>query len=76
MMKTKSFKESNVFMSRKLVPPEVFDKLHGVLKDNGAEVFPCCNPSRNGPNDFHVISSIDHVIPPFYFYKYFEIVSI
>ncbi|XP_022768095.1 DNA topoisomerase 2-binding protein 1-A isoform X2 [Durio zibethinus] len=60
MMKTKAFKGSNVFMSRNLVPPEVFDKLHGVLKDNGAQVFLCCDPSRNGPDDFHVISSIDH----------------
>ncbi|OMO50359.1 hypothetical protein CCACVL1_30486 [Corchorus capsularis] len=51
---------SNVFMSRKLVPPEVFDKLHGVLKDNGAQVFLCCDPSRNGADDFHVISSMDH----------------
>ncbi|OMP05431.1 hypothetical protein COLO4_08845 [Corchorus olitorius] len=61
MMKTKPFKGSNVFMSRKLVPPEVFDKLHGVLKDNGAQVFLCCDPSRNGADDFHVISSMDHV---------------
>ncbi|XVF36981.1 hypothetical protein REPUB_Repub19eG0105700 [Reevesia pubescens] len=60
MKKTKAFKGSNVFMSRNLVPPEVFDKLHGVLKDNGAQVFLCCDPSRNGSDDFHVISSIDH----------------
>ncbi|XVE60277.1 hypothetical protein DITRI_Ditri05aG0115900 [Diplodiscus trichospermus] len=60
MMKTKAFSGSNVFMSRNLVPPEVYDKLHGVLKDNGAQVFLCCDPSRNGPDDFHVISSIDH----------------
>ncbi|XWS25087.1 hypothetical protein CRYUN_Cryun27aG0041000 [Craigia yunnanensis] len=60
MMKTKAFNGSNVFMSRNLVPPEVFDKLHGVLKDNGAQVSLCCDPSRNGLNDFHVISSIDH----------------
>ncbi|GKU87761.1 hypothetical protein SLEP1_g2105 [Rubroshorea leprosula] len=59
-MKTNAFRGSNVFMSRKLVPPEVFDKLLGALKDNGAEVFLCCDPSRNGQNDFHVISSIDH----------------
>ncbi|GMI77118.1 meiosis defective 1 [Hibiscus trionum] len=60
MAKVKAFKGSNVFMSRNLVPPEVFDKLHGVLKDNGAQVFLCCDPSRNGPDDFHIISSIDH----------------
>ncbi|GMJ15184.1 meiosis defective 1 [Hibiscus trionum] len=58
--KVKAFKGSNVFMSRNLVPPEVFDKLHGLLKDNGAQVFLCCDPSRNGPDDFHIISSIDH----------------
>ncbi|XWS21680.1 hypothetical protein CRYUN_Cryun30bG0075000 [Craigia yunnanensis] len=60
MMKTKAFKGSNVFMSRNLVPPEVFDKLHCVLKDNGAQIFLCCDPSRNGTDDFHIISSIDH----------------
>ncbi|KAE8726181.1 Topbp1, putative isoform 3 [Hibiscus syriacus] len=58
--KVKAFTGSNVFMSRNLVPPEVFDKLHGVLKDNGAQVFLCSDPSRNGPDDFHIISSIDH----------------
>ncbi|KAG4211517.1 hypothetical protein ERO13_A02G110400v2 [Gossypium hirsutum] len=60
MTKAKAFMGSNVFMSRNLVPPEVFDKLHGVLKDNGAQVLLCCDPSRNGPDDFHVISSFDH----------------
>lgn len=65
MTKAKAFQGSNVFMSRNLVPPEVFDKLHGVLKDNGAQVFLCCDPSRNGSDDFHVISSFDHVLPPF-----------
>ncbi|KAL7126194.1 hypothetical protein ABFS83_14G169100 [Erythranthe nasuta] len=56
-MATKVFKGANVFMSRNLVPPELFDALHDALKLNGAQVFLCCNPDRNGPNDYHVIAS-------------------
>ncbi|EPS65440.1 hypothetical protein M569_09337, partial [Genlisea aurea] len=56
----KVFEGENVFMSRNLVPPELFDTLHDALKLNGAHVFLCCDPSRNGPNDYHVISSPDH----------------
>lgn len=56
----KSLKGANVFMSRNLVPPELFDSLHDALKLNGADVFLCCDPSRNGPNDYHIISSSDH----------------
>lgn len=59
-MRKTTFKGANVFISRNLVPPEIFDSLHDVLKDNGAEIFLCCDPSRNGPNDYHVISSRDH----------------
>ncbi|XP_074262964.1 uncharacterized protein LOC141585822 isoform X2 [Silene latifolia] len=54
------FKGANVFMSRNLVPPEVFDALHDALKLNGAHVFLCSDPSRNSPHDFHVISSDLH----------------
>ncbi|XP_039170840.1 DNA topoisomerase 2-binding protein 1-like isoform X3 [Eucalyptus grandis] len=53
MMKTKPFQGASVFMSRNLVPPELFDTLHDALKLNGADVFLCCDPSRNGPSDFH-----------------------
>ncbi|GAV85925.1 BRCT domain-containing protein/PTCB-BRCT domain-containing protein [Cephalotus follicularis] len=60
MMRTKAFKGANVFLSRKLVPPEIFDALHDALNHNAAQLFLCCDPSRNGPNDFHVISSPDH----------------
>ncbi|KAL2317840.1 hypothetical protein Fmac_031716 [Flemingia macrophylla] len=60
MLKTKPFQGANVFMSRNLVPPEVFDALHDAVKDNGAQVHLCCDPSRNGPNDFHIISSRKH----------------
>ncbi|XP_031092446.1 DNA topoisomerase 2-binding protein 1-A isoform X1 [Ipomoea triloba] len=60
MIMAKVFKGANVFMSRNLVPPEHFDALHDALKLNGAQVFLCCDPSRNAPNDYHVISSIDH----------------
>ncbi|KAL0349386.1 UNVERIFIED_CONTAM: hypothetical protein Sangu_1166400 [Sesamum angustifolium] len=59
-MATKVFKGANVFMSRNLVPPELFDALHDALKLNGAQVLLCCDPSRNGPNDYHVIASHDH----------------
>lgn len=59
-MMTKTFKGANVFMSRNLVPPEIFDSLHDALKLNGADIFLCCDPSRNGPNDYHVILSHDH----------------
>lgn len=50
----------DVCMSRSLVPPELFDALHDALKFNGAQVFLSCDPSRNGPNDYHVIASPDH----------------
>ncbi|XP_020202421.1 DNA topoisomerase 2-binding protein 1-A [Cajanus cajan] len=60
MLKTKAFQGANVFMSRNLVPPEVFDALHDALKDNGAQLHLCCDPSRNGANDFHIISSSKH----------------
>ena len=61
MMKPKPFKGAKVYMSRNLVAPEIFDALLDALKLNGAEVELCCDPSRTGPNDFHVISSSDHV---------------
>lgn len=61
MLKTTTFKGANVFMSRNLVPPEIFDALHDALKLNGANVFLCCDPSRTGPDDYHVIASSDHV---------------
>ncbi|XP_044480329.1 DNA topoisomerase 2-binding protein 1-A-like isoform X1 [Mangifera indica] len=60
MLKPKPFKGASVFMSRNLVAPEIFDALLDALKLNGAEVFLCCDPSRTGPSDFHVISSSDH----------------
>ncbi|KAK1437587.1 hypothetical protein QVD17_03381 [Tagetes erecta] len=59
-MRKTTFKGANVFMSRNLVPPELFASLHDVLKDNGADIFLCCDPSRNGPTDYHIISSRDH----------------
>ncbi|XP_010521303.1 PREDICTED: DNA topoisomerase 2-binding protein 1-A-like [Tarenaya hassleriana] len=60
MTTTQMFNGANVFISRNLVPPEVFDTLLDALKFNGAEIFLCCDPSRNGPDDFHVIASPDH----------------
>ncbi|XP_043721482.1 DNA topoisomerase 2-binding protein 1-A-like isoform X2 [Telopea speciosissima] len=55
-----AFKGANIFMSRNLVPSEIFDTLHDSLKQNGAEVSLCCDPSRTGPNDYHIISSPEH----------------
>lgn len=60
-MAEKVFTGANVCMSRSLVPPELFDALHDALKFNGAQVFLSCDPSRNGPNDYHVIASPEHV---------------
>lgn len=60
MERTKSFKGSNVFLSRNLVLPDKFDAVHDSLKQNGAEVFLCCDPSRSGTNDYHVISGPSH----------------
>ncbi|XP_060217466.1 uncharacterized protein LOC132644845 isoform X1 [Lycium barbarum] len=60
MMTTKVFNGANVFMSRNLVPPEQFDALHDALKLNGAQVFLCCDPSRNAPTDYHLISNPQH----------------
>ncbi|CAH2067715.1 unnamed protein product, partial [Thlaspi arvense] len=60
MKTTQLFKGANVFMSRSLVPPEVFDTLLDACTLNGAEIFLCCDPSRSGPCDFHVIASPDH----------------
>ncbi|KAG9144795.1 hypothetical protein Leryth_025301 [Lithospermum erythrorhizon] len=59
-MNNRVFKGANVFMSRNLVPAEQFDTLHDALKLNGAQVFLCCDPSRNSPNDYHIISAPNH----------------
>ncbi|KZV27508.1 DNA topoisomerase 2-binding protein 1-A [Dorcoceras hygrometricum] len=59
-MAAKVFAGINAFMSRNLVPPELFDAVHDALKLNGAQVILCCDPSRNGPNDYHVIASSEH----------------
>ncbi|CAM6129333.1 unnamed protein product [Calypogeia fissa] len=52
-----AFKGHRVMLSRSLVAPEIFDILHGVLKENGAEVCLCSNPEYNSSTDFHVLSS-------------------
>ncbi|KAM0908938.1 hypothetical protein ACQ4PT_015124 [Festuca glaucescens] len=58
--RTTTFAGATVFMSRKLVAPEVFHAVHDALRLNGAEVFPCSDPDRTGPLDYHVISSSSH----------------
>ncbi|XP_042461718.1 DNA topoisomerase 2-binding protein 1-like isoform X3 [Zingiber officinale] len=55
-----TFAGANVFLSRSLVPPDVFDALHDALKLNGATVFLCSDPSRTAANDYHVIASSNH----------------
>ncbi|MCL7045376.1 hypothetical protein MKW94_003113, partial [Papaver nudicaule] len=55
MERTKPFKGANVFLSRNLIPPEKFDAVHDSLKQNGAEVILCSDPSRSGTNDYHVV---------------------
>ncbi|CAN6476061.1 unnamed protein product [Victoria cruziana] len=55
-----AFDGANVFLSRSLVAPEVFDAVHDALRSNGARVDLCCNPSRNSPDDYHVVSSSLH----------------
>jgi hypothetical protein len=55
-----------VYMSRKLVAPEVYHAVHDALRLNGAEVLPCSDPDRTGPLDYHVISSSSHVRSPFH----------
>lgn len=59
-----TFAGASVFLSRNLVAPEVFDTVHDALRLNGAEVLLCADPSRTGPQDFHVISSSSHVRTP------------
>ncbi|KAG6433591.1 hypothetical protein SASPL_105206 [Salvia splendens] len=59
-MAAKVFSGANVCLSRNLVPPELFDALHDALKFNGAQVILSCDPSRNGPADYHVIASAEH----------------
>ncbi|KAL5719563.1 hypothetical protein ACHQM5_012319 [Ranunculus cassubicifolius] len=59
-MATKPFKGSNIYLSRNLVQPELFDSIHDALKLNGATVYQCCDPSRSGLNDYHIISSPLH----------------
>ncbi|XP_022941443.1 uncharacterized protein LOC111446737 [Cucurbita moschata] len=44
MLNPKPFAGGNVFVSCNLVAQEIFD----ALKQNGADVFICCDPSRNG----------------------------
>ncbi|KAK1646712.1 hypothetical protein QYE76_064517 [Lolium multiflorum] len=58
--RTTTFAGATVYMSRKLVAPEVYHAVHDALRLNGAEVFPCSDPDRTGPLDYHVISSSAH----------------
>ncbi|XP_037421757.1 DNA topoisomerase 2-binding protein 1-A-like [Triticum dicoccoides] len=58
--RTATFAGASVFLSRKLVAPEVFDAVHDALRLNGADVLLCADPTRTGPLDYHVISSSSH----------------
>ncbi|KAK9096174.1 hypothetical protein Sjap_021671 [Stephania japonica] len=61
MKLTKCFNGANVFLSRNLVAPEIHAAVKDALKDHGAHIFDNCDSSRNGPDDYHVISSYNHV---------------
>ncbi|XP_078153506.1 uncharacterized protein LOC144548652 isoform X2 [Carex rostrata] len=55
-----TFEGTTVYLSRNLVAPEIYSTLYDALRLNGADIRPCCDPSKNSPLDFHVISSADH----------------
>ncbi|KAJ4795230.1 DNA topoisomerase 2-binding protein 1 [Rhynchospora pubera] len=55
-----TFEGTTVYLSRNLVAPEIYNALFDALRLNGADVRPCCDPSKNSPLEFHVISSSDH----------------
>ncbi|KAJ7299162.1 hypothetical protein O6H91_Y168400 [Diphasiastrum complanatum] len=52
-----AFRGTRVFISRNLLPPDLILTLHDALRDNGAEVCFCCNPSCNSSTDYHVLIS-------------------
>ncbi|KAJ3671664.1 hypothetical protein LUZ60_007743 [Juncus effusus] len=58
--KALTFEGINVYLSRNLVAPELYDALHDALRLNGATVYTICDPDRNSPLDYHVISSPNH----------------
>ncbi|KAK9167384.1 hypothetical protein Scep_002575 [Stephania cephalantha] len=60
-MLTKCFNGANVFLSRNLVAPEIHAAVRDALTRNGARIFDNCDSSRNAPEDYHVISSFNHV---------------
>ena len=57
-MRKTTCKGEILFMN--LMLPEICNSLHDALKDNEANIFFCCDPYWNGPNDYHIISSPDH----------------
>jgi len=58
---SKLFEGFNVFISRHLFPPREFDAVHKVVEENGGQVHIGFDLSRNGENDYHIISCRKHV---------------
>jgi len=61
MKMSKLFEGFNVFISRHLFPPDKFDEVHNVIEENGGQVNIGFDLSRNGENDYHIISCREHV---------------
>lgn len=55
-----AFQGTRVFISRKDFPPQLIDSLQDNLRENGAEVCICSNPSCKASTDFHVLPSSEH----------------
>lgn len=61
MKTSKLFDGFNVFISRHLFPPHEFDTVLKAVEENGGQVHIGFDLSRNGENDYHIISCRKHV---------------
>ncbi|XP_024530554.1 DNA topoisomerase 2-binding protein 1 isoform X1 [Selaginella moellendorffii] len=53
------FAGAKLYLSRNLLPPDVIDSLHDILRQRGAQVNICCDPSAHSSLDFHVLFAPD-----------------
>lgn len=60
MKTSKLFDGFNVFISRHLFPPHEFDTVLKAVEENGGQVHIGFDLSRNGENDYHIISCRKH----------------
>ncbi|XP_039683639.1 uncharacterized protein [Medicago truncatula] len=60
MKTSKLFDGFNVFISRHLFPPHEFDTVLKAVEENGGQVHIGFDLSRNGENDYHIISCRQH----------------